>query len=67
LHCSRIILFVIVELCWNVYPSTSYSSLLLLFAHLFILFGLWSSPAEYPYADKKEKADRDSKESGKAM
>ncbi|VAH72913.1 unnamed protein product [Triticum turgidum subsp. durum] len=63
----RIILFVVVELCWNVYPSTSYSSLLLLFAHLFILFGLWSSPAEYPYANKKEKADRESKESGKAM
>ncbi|KAM3347025.1 hypothetical protein ACQJBY_021168 [Aegilops geniculata] len=61
----RIILFVVVELCWNVYPSTSYSSLLLLSVHLFILFGLWSSPAEYPYVDKKEKAD--SKESGKAM
>ncbi|XP_048566778.1 dol-P-Man:Man(5)GlcNAc(2)-PP-Dol alpha-1,3-mannosyltransferase [Triticum urartu] len=61
----RIILFVAVELCWNVYPSTAYSSLLLLFAHLFILFGLWSSPAEYPHVDKKEKAD--SKESGKAM
>ncbi|XP_044354471.1 uncharacterized protein [Triticum aestivum] len=61
----RIILFVVVELCWNVYPSTAYSSLLLLFAHLLILFGLWSSPAEYPYVDKKDKAD--SKESGKAM
>ncbi|KAM0887551.1 hypothetical protein ACQ4PT_028960 [Festuca glaucescens] len=53
----RIILFVGVELCWNVYPSTAYSSLLLLFLHIFILFGIWSSPAEYPYVDKKDKTN----------
>lgn len=45
----RIILFIGVELCWNIYPSTAYSSLLLLFLHIAILFGLWSSRAEYPY------------------
>ncbi|XP_066313781.1 dol-P-Man:Man(5)GlcNAc(2)-PP-Dol alpha-1,3-mannosyltransferase isoform X2 [Miscanthus floridulus] len=45
----RIILFLAVEFCWNIYPSTAYSSLLLLFLHLCILFGIWFSPAEYPY------------------
>ncbi|KAL5226889.1 hypothetical protein ABZP36_015154 [Zizania latifolia] len=49
----RIIIFVGVELCWNIYPSTAYSSLILLFLHISILFGLWSSPAEYPYANVK--------------
>ncbi|XP_025878911.2 dol-P-Man:Man(5)GlcNAc(2)-PP-Dol alpha-1,3-mannosyltransferase isoform X1 [Oryza sativa Japonica Group] len=50
----RVILFLAVELCWNIYPSTAYSSLLLLFIHISILFGLWSSPAEYPYANGKK-------------
>lgn len=49
----RIILFLVVECCWNVYPSTAYSSLLLLFVHLCILFGIWFSPAEYPYIISK--------------
>jgi len=61
----RIILFVGVELCWNVYPSTAYSSLLLFFLHISILFGLWSAPAEYPYVDKKDKTNR--KKLGKTM
>jgi len=61
----RIILFVGVELCWNVYPSTAYSSLLLFFLHICILFGLWSSPAEYPYVGKKDKTN--SKKLGKTM
>ncbi|XP_006645542.3 dol-P-Man:Man(5)GlcNAc(2)-PP-Dol alpha-1,3-mannosyltransferase [Oryza brachyantha] len=50
----RIILFVGVEICWNIFPSTAYSSLLLLFLHISILVGLWSSPAEYPYANGKK-------------
>jgi len=49
----RIILFLAVEFCWNIYPSTAYSSLLLLFLHLCILFGIWFSPAEYPYIINK--------------
>ncbi|KAG8053203.1 hypothetical protein GUJ93_ZPchr0001g31486 [Zizania palustris] len=45
-------------ICWcgtllEYYPSTAYSSLILLFLHISILFGLWSSPAEYPYANGK--------------
>ncbi|KAL1832917.1 hypothetical protein ACET3Z_002568 [Daucus carota] len=49
----RIILFVGVEFCWNVYPSNSFSSFLLLCIHLLILWGLWRAPPEYPYADDK--------------
>ncbi|XP_022770932.1 dol-P-Man:Man(5)GlcNAc(2)-PP-Dol alpha-1,3-mannosyltransferase isoform X2 [Durio zibethinus] len=49
----RVLLFVGVELCWNVYPSNFYSSALLLCLHLFILWGLWSSTPENPYASDK--------------
>ncbi|KAL0437607.1 UNVERIFIED_CONTAM: Dol-P-Man:Man(5)GlcNAc(2)-PP-Dol alpha-1,3-mannosyltransferase [Sesamum radiatum] len=48
-----LILFAAVEICWNIYPSNIYSSLLLLAAHLTILGGLWSAPLDYPYADDK--------------
>ncbi|CAH9079168.1 unnamed protein product [Cuscuta europaea] len=48
----RLLLFALVELCWNVYPSSIYSSILLLSAHLVILGGLWAASPEYPYADK---------------
>ncbi|KAK3160480.1 hypothetical protein QOZ80_1BG0060040 [Eleusine coracana subsp. coracana] len=49
----RIILFVGVEVCWNIFPSTAYSSLLLLFLHVAILFGIWLSPTEYPYIKRR--------------
>ncbi|KAG6647844.1 dol-P-Man:Man(5)GlcNAc(2)-PP-Dol alpha-1,3-mannosyltransferase isoform X2 [Carya illinoinensis] len=49
----RLILFIGVEICWNVYPSNAYSSALLLCLHLVILWGLWSAPSEYPYLDNK--------------
>jgi hypothetical protein len=39
--------------------------MLLLFLHIFILFGLWSSPAEYPYVDKNDKTN--SNKLGKTM
>ncbi|CAL1392411.1 unnamed protein product [Linum trigynum] len=48
----RLVLFIGVELCWNIYPSTIVSSALLLFLHLVILWGLWSAPPEYPYRDE---------------
>ncbi|XP_052200864.1 dol-P-Man:Man(5)GlcNAc(2)-PP-Dol alpha-1,3-mannosyltransferase isoform X2 [Diospyros lotus] len=44
----RLMLFIMVECCWNIYPSNTYSSLLLLLVHLIILWGLWSAPPEYP-------------------
>ncbi|XP_035538681.1 dol-P-Man:Man(5)GlcNAc(2)-PP-Dol alpha-1,3-mannosyltransferase-like [Juglans regia] len=49
----RLILFMGVEICWNVYPSNAYSSALLMCLHLVILWGLWSAPSEYPYLDNK--------------
>ncbi|RHZ64122.1 hypothetical protein Glove_326g134 [Diversispora epigaea] len=39
----RFLILAVIEYCWNVYPSTSESSLLLLICHLIILVGLWSS------------------------
>lgn len=47
----RLILFLGVEFCWNIYPSSTFSSLLLLCIHLSILWGLWIAPGEHPYID----------------
>lgn len=49
----RLALFVVVECCWNIYPSNCYSSAILLCLHLVILWGLWIAPPEYPYVDDK--------------
>lgn len=48
----RLILFLAIEFCWNIYPSSVYSSTTLLCAHLVILWGLWTAPSEYPYIDE---------------
>ncbi|CAA7044221.1 unnamed protein product [Microthlaspi erraticum] len=50
----RLILFVGIELCWNVYPSTAVSSALLLSLHLTVLWGLWFAPSDYPYQHKED-------------
>ncbi|OIW17421.1 hypothetical protein TanjilG_22533 [Lupinus angustifolius] len=55
----RLILFVGVEYCWNVYPSNSFSSALLLFLHLIILWGLCSAPPQYPYAQDKSSSHKE--------
>ncbi|CAL0308486.1 unnamed protein product [Lupinus luteus] len=55
----RLILFVGVEYCWNVYPSNNFSSALLLFLHLIILLGLWSAPPQYPYVQDKSSSHKD--------
>ncbi|KAL1060396.1 hypothetical protein V6Z11_1Z101100 [Gossypium hirsutum] len=49
----RVLIFVGIELCWNIFPSNLYSSLLLLCLHLLILCGLWYSMAENPYESNK--------------
>jgi alpha-1,3-mannosyltransferase len=36
----KLIMFFAIEICWNIYPSTAYSSLLLLCLHLALLLGL---------------------------
>lgn len=52
----RLALFLGVEVCWNIYPSNLYSSALLLFLHLAILFGLWSASPDFPYLNIKPPA-----------
>ncbi|CAL9773889.1 unnamed protein product [Musa acuminata subsp. burmannicoides] len=49
----RLILFAGVEICWNIYPSNSYSSFLLLCIHLFILWGVWIAPSEGEFVDEE--------------
>ncbi|CAL9063127.1 unnamed protein product [Musa banksii] len=48
----RLILFAGVELCWNIYPSNMYSSLLLLCMHLFVLLGVWIAPIGSEFVDQ---------------
>ncbi|KAM1058145.1 hypothetical protein EV2_032252 [Malus domestica] len=57
----RILLFIGVEFCWNVFPSSLYSSAMLVFLHLVILVGLWSAPSEYPYVDNKASTENKDK------
>ncbi|KAL1925068.1 uncharacterized protein VTP21DRAFT_4722 [Calcarisporiella thermophila] len=50
-HCripvvARLIIFFCIEYCWNVFPSTSTSSLILLVSHLAMLITLWMGDAE---------------------
>ncbi|CAN8285778.1 unnamed protein product [Cochlearia groenlandica] len=45
----RLILFLGIEICWNIYPSTSISSALLMCLHLTVLWGLWSARSDDPY------------------
>ncbi|KAM0064596.1 putative dolichyl-P-Man:Man(5)GlcNAc(2)-PP-dolichol alpha-1,3-mannosyltransferase [Helianthus debilis subsp. tardiflorus] len=52
----RLLLFAGVEFCWNVFPSTVYSSLVLLCVHIIILWGLWRAPPEYPYENDRSQA-----------
>ncbi|KAE9615868.1 hypothetical protein Lal_00017214 [Lupinus albus] len=55
----RLILFVGVEYCWNIYPSNNFSSALLLFLHLIILWGVWSAPPQNPYAEDKSSSEKE--------
>ncbi|KAG9444797.1 hypothetical protein H6P81_016137 [Aristolochia fimbriata] len=55
----RLILFAGVELCWNIYPSNVYSSILLFCIHVIILLGLWFAPSEYPYVDSEKLPKKD--------
>lgn len=52
----RLVILLIVEVCWNTYPSTSLSSLLLHKMHLFILVGLLLGPS---VSRKKTLDDKD--------
>ena len=49
----RLIIPVLIELCWNIYPATWWSSFLLFATHLFLLFGLYISNELDDDVDKK--------------
>lgn len=54
----RLIIFGVIEACWNIYPSNSMSSFVLLTCHLTILLGLWWGQCETPYTTPRvEKFD----------
>ncbi|KAK7163577.1 hypothetical protein R3I93_007586 [Phoxinus phoxinus] len=43
-HLLRVLILGLIELSWNTYPSTNYSSLSLHVCHLIILLCLWLNP-----------------------
>ncbi|PWA48797.1 asparagine-linked glycosylation 3 [Artemisia annua] len=57
----RLLLFAGVEICWNIFPSTVYSSITLLTIHVIILCGLWMAPPVYPYESDKSQARKKAK------
>uniref|UniRef100_A0AAY5EUY3 Dol-P-Man:Man(5)GlcNAc(2)-PP-Dol alpha-1,3-mannosyltransferase n=1 Tax=Electrophorus electricus TaxID=8005 RepID=A0AAY5EUY3_ELEEL len=58
-HLLRVLILGLIELAWNTYPSTTYSSLSLHMCHLIILMCLWFSPGPAPLAqDTHNKAKR---------
>lgn len=57
----RLLIFGLIEMCWNTYPSTNFSSFLLHFSHVVTLVGIWrcqsidhlvSTPTAAVVADK---------------
>ncbi len=42
-HCRRILMLALIELSWNVYPATWWSSLILFGTHSFLLMAMWIS------------------------
>ncbi|XP_041698497.1 dol-P-Man:Man(5)GlcNAc(2)-PP-Dol alpha-1,3-mannosyltransferase [Coregonus clupeaformis] len=47
-HLLRVLILGLVELSWNTYPSTTYSSAALHVCHLIIILSLWFAPAQPP-------------------
>ncbi|KAL3675597.1 hypothetical protein R1sor_025545 [Riccia sorocarpa] len=54
----RLVLFAVIEVCWNIYPSNVWSSVSLLICHLVLLYGLWIAPTEYPYVKQVAKKSK---------
>ncbi|KAJ8011584.1 hypothetical protein DPEC_G00059770 [Dallia pectoralis] len=55
-HLLRVLILGLVELSWNTYPSTIYSSAALHVCHLIMLLFLWFAPAHLPIpASQREK------------
>lgn len=49
---SRLLVLGLIELSWNTYPSTSFSSAALHMCHAVILLQLWLSPQFFPKSRK---------------
>ncbi|KAM3865947.1 dol-P-Man:Man(5)GlcNAc(2)-PP-Dol alpha-1,3-mannosyltransferase [Diretmus argenteus] len=47
-HLLRVLILGLIELSWNTYPSTNYSSAALHVCHLIMLLSLWLAPAPAP-------------------
>lgn len=54
----RLIIFGVIEACWNIYPSNSISSFVLLICHLTLLWGLWWGPCEPPYKNSNPQVEK---------
>lgn len=65
-HLLRVLILGLVELSWNTYPSTHYSSAALHVCHLIVLFSLWLAPAPVPESAPGE-AQGDAKEKAKGQ
>ncbi|KAL7851326.1 hypothetical protein AOLI_G00216820 [Acnodon oligacanthus] len=60
-HLLRVLILGLIELAWNTYPSTTYSSVSLHVCHLIILLCLWLNPTPTPQAlqiESQNKAKR---------
>jgi hypothetical protein len=56
----------LIELSWNTYPSTVYSSAILHACHVVLLFGLWTSPY-FALGDDKDVREAVKKDSQDAV
>ncbi|XP_030630340.1 dol-P-Man:Man(5)GlcNAc(2)-PP-Dol alpha-1,3-mannosyltransferase [Chanos chanos] len=53
-HLLRVLILGLIELSWNTYPSTNYSSASLHVCHLILLFSLWLNPTVPPRGPEGE-------------
>ncbi|XP_056600686.1 dol-P-Man:Man(5)GlcNAc(2)-PP-Dol alpha-1,3-mannosyltransferase [Triplophysa dalaica] len=57
-HLLRVLILGLIELSWNTYPSTTYSSLSLHVCHLIILLCLWINPTPTLPSHRPENKDK---------
>ncbi|KAI1883007.1 hypothetical protein AGOR_G00240790 [Albula goreensis] len=57
-HLLRVLILGLIELSWNTYPSTVYSSAALHVCHLIILVSLWLAPTLHGHHGDGERQDK---------
>ncbi|KAL6467879.1 hypothetical protein MHYP_G00235560 [Metynnis hypsauchen] len=57
-HLLRVLILGLIELAWNTYPSTTYSSVSLHVCHLIMLLCLWLNPTPTPQALQTESQNK---------